>query len=46
MVLFARMTGSGSSLIGYFNSKKASINAAKILKKKFKNNLCISSKTI
>ena len=46
MVSFVRMTGSGSSIIGYFTSKKASINASKILKKKFKNNLCISSKTI
>lgn len=45
-VSFVRMTGSGSSIIGYFTSKKASINASKILKKKFKNNLCISSKTI
>ncbi len=46
MVSFVRMTGSGSSIIGYFTSKKASINASKILKKKFKNYLCISSKTI
>ena len=45
-VLFVRMTGSGSSIIGYFKSKKASINAAKILKKKYRNYWCILSKTI
>lgn len=45
-VSFVRMTGSGSTIIGYFTSKKGSINASKILKKKFKNNLCILSKTI
>ena len=45
-VLFVRMTGSGSSIIGYFKSKNASINAAKILKKKYRNYWCILSKTI
>ena len=45
-VKFVRMTGSGSSLLAYFNSKKASINAAKLLKKKYKNYWCILSKTI
>jgi len=45
-IIFVRMTGSGSSIIGYFISKKASINAAKILKKKYKNYWCILSKTI
>ena len=45
-VKFVRMTGSGSCLISYFNSKKASLNAAKILKTKYKNYWCISSKTI
>ena len=45
-VKFVRMTGSGSSIIGYFNSKKASLNAAKILKKIYKNYWCILSKTI
>ena len=45
-VQFVRMTGSGSSLIGYFNSKKASLNAVKILKRKHRNYWCILSKTI
>ena len=45
-VKFVRMTGSGSSLVAYFNSKKASLNAAKLLKKKYKNYWCILSKTI
>ena len=45
-IKFVRMTGSGSSMIGYFNSKKASLNAAKILKKIYKNYWCILSKTI
>ena len=45
-VIFVRMTGSGSSIIGYFDSKKASLIAAKILKKKYKNYWCILSKTI
>ncbi len=45
-ILFVRMSGSGSSLVGYFDSKKTSINAAKVLQNKFKNYWCISSKTI
>tara|TARA_Y100000590_G_scaffold957_1_gene1238 strand:- start:4467 stop:5315 length:849 start_codon:yes stop_codon:yes gene_type:complete len=45
-VKFARMTGSGSSIIGYFQSKKALLNGAKILRKKYKNYWCILSKTI
>ena len=45
-VIFVRMTGSGSSIIGYFDSKKASLIAAKILKRKYKNYWCIISKTI
>ena len=45
-VKFVRMTGSGSSILGYFNSKKASLNGVKILKKKYKNYWCISSRTI
>ena len=45
-VKFVRMTGSGSSLLAYFNSKKASLNAAKLLKKKYKNYWGILSKTI
>ena len=45
-VLFARMTGSGSTIIGYFNSKKDALNARKILKKKYKNYWFNLSKTI
>ena len=45
-IYFARMTGSGSSIVGYFLSKNAAINASKLLKKKYKNYWCIQSKTI
>ena len=45
-ILFVNMTGSGSTIIGYFISKKATLNAIKILKKKYKNYWCISSRTI
>ena len=45
-VLFVRMTGSGSTMIGYFNSKKSALNAGKILKNKYKNYWCNLSKTI
>ena len=33
-ILFVNMTGSGSTIVGYFISKKATLNAIKILKKK------------
>ena len=45
-VFFVRMSGSGSSIVAYFSSKKASLIALKILKKKYKNYWCILSKTI
>jgi len=45
-ILFVRMTGSGSTIIGYFISKKAAVNAGKILKKKYQKYWCILSKTI
>ena len=45
-ILFARMTGSGSSVLGYFLTKNSAINAAKLFKKKYKNYWCITSKTI
>ncbi len=45
-ILFVRMTGSGSTMVGYFISKKAALNAIKILNKKYKNYWCILSKTI
>ena len=45
-ILFVRMTGSGSSILGYFSTKNAAINAAKLFRKKYKNYWCITSKTI
>tara|TARA_B100000745_G_C20120917_1_gene383771 strand:+ start:549 stop:1397 length:849 start_codon:yes stop_codon:yes gene_type:complete len=45
-IRFVRMTGSGSSILGYFSTKNASINAAKLFRKKYKNYWCITSKTI
>jgi len=45
-ILFVNMTGSGSTIVGYFISKKATLNAIKVLKKKYKNYWCISSRTI
>jgi len=44
--LFVRMTGSGSTIVGYFNSKKDALKASKILNKNYKNYWCIISKTI
>ena len=43
---FARMSGSGSSLIGFFNKKKNAVNGIKKLKKIYSNYWCILSKTI
>ena len=43
---FVRMTGSGSSILGYFLSKNSAINAVKLFKRKYKNYWCITSKTI
>jgi len=45
-ILFVNMTGSGSTIVGYFSSKKTALNAIKILNKKYKNYWCILSKTI
>ncbi len=45
-ILFANMTGSGSTIVGYFITKKTALKAIKILKKKYKNYWCILSKTI
>ena len=44
--IFVRMTGSGSSIVAYFNSKKACSNAYKQFKGKFNSHWCIISKTI
>ncbi len=45
-VTFVRMTGSGSAIVAYFNSKKLSEYAKNKFKKKYKSYWCISSKTI
>ena len=43
---FVRMTGSGSALVAYFQSRERCENAKKKFNKKYKNFWCISSKTI
>jgi len=45
-IIFARMSGSGSSIVAYFHSKKATDIAAKKFKRKFNNYWYIKSKTI
>jgi 4-diphosphocytidyl-2-C-methyl-D-erythritol kinase len=40
------MTGSGSALVAYFQSKKDAKMLKKKFKKKYKNYWCITSKTI
>jgi len=44
--VFVRMTGSGSALVAYFQSKDGCLNAEKMFNKKYKNYWCIASKTI
>ena len=44
--IFVRMSGSGSSIIAYFHSKKACRIAYKKFKRKFNSHWCIVSKTI
>ena len=43
---FVRMTGSGSAIVAYFQSKERCENAKKKFNKKHKNYWCITSKTI
>ena len=43
---FVRMTGSGSAIVAYFQSKERCDNAKKHFNKKYKNYWCIASKTI
>ena len=43
---FVRMTGSGSALVAYFQSKERCDNAKKQFARKYKNYWCIASKTI
>jgi len=44
--IFVRMTGSGSALVAYFQSKKRCERAKKRFNKEYKNYWCIASKTI
>ena len=44
--IFVRMSGSGSSIVAYFHSKKACGNALKQFKRQFNSHWCIASKTI
>ena len=44
--MFARMSGSGSSIVAYFESKRACGNAYRQFKRKFISHWCIISKTI
>lgn len=44
--IFVRMSGSGSSIVAYFHSKKACKNALKQFKRQFNSHWCIASKTI
>ena len=44
--VFVRMTGSGSAMVAYFESKQRCDNAKEIFNKKYKKYWCISSKTI
>ena len=44
--IFTRMSGSGSSIVAYFDSKRACSNAYSQFKRKFSSHWCITSKTI
>ena len=44
--IFVRMTGSGSALVAYFQSKKKRDNVKKQFYKKYKNYWCVAAKTI
>ena len=44
--MFVRMTGSGSSIVAYFDSKRSCGNAYSQFKRKFSSYWCITSKTI
>ena len=45
-VVFVRMSGSGSSIMAYFHSKRTCSNAYKQFKRKFNSHWCVESKTI
>ena len=44
--MFVRMSGSGSSIVAYFDSKRSCNNAYSQFKRKFSSHWCIISKTI
>jgi len=44
--MFVRMSGSGSSIVAYFDSKRSCGNAYRQYKRKFSSHWCITSKTI
>jgi len=44
--IFVRMSGSGSSIVAYFHSKRTCGNAYSQFKRKFNSHWCITSKTI
>jgi len=44
--VFVRMSGSGSSIVAYFHSKRSCDNAYRQFKRKFNSHWCIASKTI
>ncbi len=44
--IFVRMTGSGSAIVAYFQSKEECYEAKKKFDKKYKNYWCMTSKTI
>ena len=44
--IFVRMSGSGSSIVAYFHSKRTCRNAYSQFKRKFTSHWCITSKTI
>jgi len=44
--MFVRMSGSGSSIVAYFDSKRSCSNAYSQFKRKFSSHWCIASKTI
>ena len=44
--VFVRMTGSGSAIVAYFQTKQRCYKAKEMFNRKFKNYWCIASKTI
>ncbi len=45
-VMFVRMSGSGSSIVAYFSTKKKALYGLKLFKRKYKSYWCSVSKTI